>query len=109
MKSTTRTIASGMLVLSLMQTTLASAPMNGTGQTGTASPEVVQAVEADGIANGQDGQNVASVNDVVGGQWKSKWFACGLCMFGSAVALVVAPPVGFASAFGCAMLCTQTF
>ncbi len=109
MKSTTRTIASGMLVLSLMHTTLASVPMSGTDRIESASVEVVQAVEADGVVKGQYAQHVANVNDVVGGQWKSKWFACGLCMFGSAVALVVAPPAGFASAFGCAMLCTQTF
>jgi hypothetical protein len=83
--------------------------MNEAGQIESASLEVVQAVEADGFANGQDGQIVANVNDVVGGQWKGKWFACGLCMFGSAVALVVAPPIGFAGAFGCAMLCTHTY
>ncbi len=110
MKSTTRTIAGGMLVLSLMHTTLASVPMNGTGQIEPASLEVVlQAVEADGVVNGQNGQSVANVNDVVGGQWQSKWFACGVCIFGSAVALVVVPPAGFISSIGCVLLCAQTF
>ena len=109
MKSTTRTIAGGMLVLSLMHTTLASVPMNGTDQIESASVEVVQAVGADGVVSGQNGQSVTNMNDVVGGQWKSKWFACGVCMFGSALALVVVPPAGFISSIGCVLLCAQTF
>ena len=109
MKSTTRTFASSMLVLSLMHTTLASVPMNEAGLIETASLEVVQAVEADSVVNGQDGQIVANVNDVAGGQWQSKWFACGVCIFGSAVALAVVPPAGLISAVGCVLLCAQTF
>lgn len=109
MKSTTRTIASGMFVLSLMHTTLASVPISGTDQIETASLEVMQALETGGVVNGPDGQNVANANDVFGGQWQSKWFGCGVCMFGSAIALVVVPPAGYVSAIGCVLLCAQTF
>lgn len=109
MKSTTRTIASGMLVLSLMHTTLASVPMSGMGQIESASLEMMQAVEADGVVSSQDGQIVANVNDVVGGQWNANVLACAACIFGSAVAMVVVPTAGFVSAFGCVMLCAQAF
>lgn len=108
MKSTTRTIASGMLVLSLMHTTLASVPMSGTDQIESASLEVVQAVEADGVVNGHDGQNVANVNDVVGGQWKLDR-GCSICLFGSVMLVLLLPPAGIAFGTGCAIACLGVF
>lgn len=109
MKSTTRTIASGMLVLSLIQTTLATARGGGTDGIEAQSPEMVQALETDGVLSSHDLQRVTNVNDVVGGQGQDKVLPCGLCILGSAVALVVAPPVGFLSALGCIMLCAEAF
>lgn len=108
MKSTTRTIAGGMLVLSLMHTTLASVPMNGTGQIEPASLEMLQAVEADGVLNGQDGQSVANMNDVVGGQAELS-FRCWVCFGTAFVILPLVPPAGFAVGLGCALTCFNVF
>lgn len=104
MKSTTRTIASGMLVLSLMHTTLASVPMTGTGQIESASLAVVQAADADGVVNGQNGQNVANVNDVVGGQSKLD-AGCWTCFFFSVAFLPLVPPAALTLGLGCAIGC----
>lgn len=108
MKSTTRIVAGGMLVLSLMHTTLASVPMNEASQIETASLEVVQAVEADGVLNGQDRQSVANKNDVVGGQAELS-FRCWVCFATAFVILPLVPPAGFAVGLGCALTCFNVF
>lgn len=109
MKAITKKMASGILVLSLMQTTLATVRADGIDRTETASPEVVQLLETNDAVNGQHGKQVTNVNNVVGGQGKNKVLGCGLCIFGSAVALTVAPPVGFVGALGCILLCGDAF
>ena len=107
MKSTTRTIASGMLVLSLMHTTLASVPMSGTDQSAV-SDEMVQALEIGGVANSQDGQNVAHANDVVGGQAELD-AGCWTCFFLSVAFLPLVPPAALTLGLGCAIGCFDVF
>lgn len=108
MKSTTRTVASGMLVLSLMHTSLASVPMNGTGRIDAVSDEMAQALEIGGVANSQVGQIVANVNDVVGGQSELD-SGCWTCFAVSFVLLTLLPPAGLAAGIGCTVACFDVF
>ena len=108
MKSTTRKIASGMLVLSLMQTTVASVPVNGIAQTESASLEVVQAVEADGVVNGHDRGTAPDMNVVVGGQPELDT-SCKLCFGVAFAALLVVPPAGLGIGMGCVIACFGVF
>ncbi len=108
MKSTTRMITSGMLVLSLMQTTLASVPVNGTGQIELASLDVVRALESDGVVNGHDREVAMNVNAVVGGQLELD-SGCWTCFGISVFLLALIPPMGFAVGLGCTVACVDVF
>ena len=108
MKSTTRMITSGMLVLSLMQTTLASVPVNGAGQIELASLDVVRALESDGVVNGHDREVAINMNAVVGGQLELD-SGCWTCFGISVFLLALIPPMGLATGFGCAVACLDVF